>query len=589
MGSRRRGKRFWSQGEPFVWASGAALAAVLALTGVLIWVILSNGLGVFWPAAVAQVELSDGQVVLGQWMREATNSDTAVRSVQLKTGNRDLDSQRQDFHWFELDAIRQRTYPPEVYVLERVEHGNLYGLLDGLKTPQLELPASRSHASRGNASVSTLRVASPRTQSVRDLRSHAERGNEVPASADLSQRFRAALAEVRQRRSAEIEPLAARLSTLNYQLQDLRKTILKAEYRQQQAGRSLPEIATRVAELRERERRLMQESDRLVADKQTREAALREQGATFRVGAGTLHTVALADIVRSYQPNSMGLLSKLGHYASKVWELLASEPRESNTEGGLFPAIFGTVMLVFLMAVSCFPLGVLAGVYLGEYAREGWLVRLVRIAVNNLAGIPSIVYGIFGLGFFVYGLGGLLDHWLYPERVAANISTFGTGGVLWASLTLGLLTIPVVIVSTEEALRTIPRVFRESSHALGATKLQTLLRVLLPIASPGIMTGFILAMARAAGEVAPLMITGVVKLAPTLPVDGQAPFFHPDRKFMHLGFHIFDIAFQSPNVEATKPMVFVTTTLLVLIVLTMSSVAIYLRNSLRKRFSSRAM
>ena len=178
---------------------------------------------------------------------------------------------------------------------------------------------------------------------------------------------------------------------------------------------------------------------------------------------------------------------------------------------------------------------------------------------------------------------------MYPERVAANISTFGTGGVLWASLTLGLLTIPVVIVSTEEALRTIPRVFRESSHALGATKLQTLLRVLLPIASPGIMTGFILAMARAAGEVAPLMITGVVKLAPTLPVDGQAPFFHPDRKFMHLGFHIFDIAFQSPNVEATKPMVFVTTTLLVLIVLTMSSVAIYLRNSLRKRFSSRAM
>ena len=364
---------------------------------------------------------------------------------------------------------------------------------------------------------------------------------------------------------------------------------MKAEYRQQQADRNLPKIAARIVELREREREIMRESDGLVADKQTREAALREHAAVFRVGAGALHTVALADIVRSYQPNSMGLLSKLGHYASKVWELLASEPRESNTEGGLFPAIFGTVMLVFLMAVSCFPLGVLAGVYLGEYAREGWLVRLVRIAVNNLAGIPSIVYGIFGLGFFVYGMGGLLDHWLYPERVAANISTFGTGGVLWASLTLGLLTIPVVIVSTEEALRTIPRVFRESSHALGATKLQTLLRVLLPMASPGIMTGFILAMARAAGEVAPLMITGVVKLAPTLPLDGQTPFFHPDRKFMHLGFHIFDIAFQSPNVEATKPMVFVTTTLLVLIVLTMSSVAIYLRNRMRKRFSSRVM
>ena len=549
VGERRGGQRFWSQGEPFVWASGAALAAVLALTGVLIWVVLSNSLGVFWPAPVAQVELADGRIVLGQWMREATNADTAVRSVQLKTGNRELDAQHQDFHWYELPAIRQRTYPAEIYVLERAEHGNLYGLLDSLKTPHWEMPAGEA----------------------------------------LPQRFLSALAEVRRQQTADIGPLAARLAALNYQLQDLRKAILKAEYRRKQAGRSTAEGTAHLAELRQQERQSMQDSDRLTADKQAREAALRENVALFRVGTGTPHTVALADIVRSYQPNSMGLWSKLGHYLGKVWELLASEPRESNTEGGLFPAIFGTVMLVFLMAASCFPLGVLAGVYLGEYAREGWLVRLVRIAVNNLAGIPSIVYGIFGLGFFVYGIGGLLDQWLYPERVAANISTFGTGGVLWASLTLGLLTIPVVIVSTEEALRTIPRVFRESSHALGATKLQTLLRVLLPMASPGIMTGFILAMARAAGEVAPLMITGVVKLAPSLPVDGQAPYFHPDRKFMHLGFHIFDIAFQSPNVEATKPMVFVTTTLLVLIVLTMSSVAICLRNRMRQRFASRAM
>jgi phosphate transport system permease protein len=245
--------------------------------------------------------------------------------------------------------------------------------------------------------------------------------------------------------------------------------------------------------------------------------------------------------------------------------------------------------LVFIMAITCFPLGVLAGVYLGEYAKDGLLVKTVRIAVNNLAGIPSIVYGIFGLGFFVYGIGGWLDDWLYPHLVDANKMVFGTGGLLWASLTLGLLTVPVVIVSTEEALRTIPSAVRASSLALGATKFQTLARVLLPMSSPGIMTGFILAMARAAGEVAPLMITGVVKLAPTLPVDGQFPFFHPDRKFMHLGFHIFDIGFQSPNVEASKPMVFVTTLLLVLIVLVMSSVAIYLRNSMRRRYQSREM
>ena len=156
-------------------------------------------------------------------------------------------------------------------------------------------------------------------------------------------------------------------------------------------------------------------------------------------------------------------------------------------------------------------------------------------------------------------------------------------------MTLGLLTVPVVIVATEEALHTIPRGFREGSYALGATKFQTLVRVLIPMASPGIMTGFILAMARAAGEVAPLMITGVVKLAPNLPLDGHFPFFHFDRKFMHLGFHIYDIAFQSPNVEATKPMVYVTTLLLVLIVLVMSSLAISLRNRMRKRYQSRAI
>jgi phosphate transport system permease protein len=203
--------------------------------------------------------------------------------------------------------------------------------------------------------------------------------------------------------------------------------------------------------------------------------------------------------------------------------------------------------------------------------------------VNNLAGIPSIVYGIFGLGFFIYGIGHGIDTLFFPESLPTP--TFGTGGLLWASLTLALLTVPVVIVSTEEALGAIPREMREGSYALGSTKFQTLVRILLPMASPGIMTGLILAMARAAGEVAPLMITGVVKLAPSLPIDGNFPFFHLDRKFMHLGFHIYDIGFQSPNVEAAKPMVFVTTLLLVLIVLLMSSVAIRLRNKMKKRYT----
>lgn len=552
----RRGKRFWRQGEPLVWATGAALAAVLSLTVILIVVVLSNGLGVFWPAAIARVRLTDGSTLLGQRIRSETNPDTQEASVQFRTGNRELDPQRQDFRWLKQETIAELSYPEEVMVLERTGDGNLYGVLVGVLTPGL-----------------------------------------APTSGDVHEQLHAALGALRRRQQDEIEPLAARLSTLNRQLQQLRYETLKREYKKKQALRDkmgapaedTARVDAALADLHARQDQIKQESDRLAADKLAREAELRASVAVFHVASGQEHPIPLVSVVRAYRPNAMSLPAKLRHYLAKVVELLTDEPRESNTEGGLFPAIFGTVMLVFLMSICCFPLGVLAGVYLGEYAREGPLVRLVRIAVNNLAGIPSIVYGIFGLGFFVYGIGGVLDRWFFPERVEAGITTYGTGGILWASMTLGLLTVPVVIVSTEEALRTIPRGIREGSYALGATKSQTLARVLLPMASPGIMTGFILAMARAAGEVAPLMITGVVKLAPSLPLDGQFPFFHPDRKFMHLGFHIFDIGFQSPNVEASKPMVFVTALLLVLIVLAMSGLAIWLRNRMRKRFQSRAI
>ena len=303
----------------------------------------------------------------------------------------------------------------------------------------------------------------------------------------------------------------------------------------------------------------------------------------FVIADGREKSLPLATIVRFYRSNDMGLFTKIGHYFNKLAELLTDDPREANTEGGIFPAIFGTVLLVFVMSITSFPFGVIAGIYLGVYAREGWLLRLVRIAVNNLAGIPSIVFGIFGLAFFVYGFGARIDQLFFAERLPEP--TFGTGGILWASLTLGLLTLPVVIVTTEEGLRTIPASFRDSSLALGATRWQTLYRVLLPTASPAILTGFILAMARAAGEVAPLMITGVVKLAPSLAIDSTFPFLHLDRKFMHLGFHIYDVSCQSPNIEAAKPMVYVTTLLLVAIVLVLTSSSVWVRGRLRRRLS----
>jgi phosphate transport system permease protein len=516
---------------------------MLSLVFLLLGVVMLNGLGVFWPSAVAQVTLANGSRILGERVHSQMNPDTGQRSTQFKTGNREQDAARQDFRWAPDSTIRAVAYPPEVWALERSENGNFYGFFQRVDGP------------------------------------------DVARSADVTpqEQLATAIDCVRRKALAEVAPLAAQLLALGNQLQTAQEDLRRLKYR------GVADRDERIVALQARSQQIKQQSDRLVAQQQQRMAELRRNVGVFRVPAGRDVPVALVDIVRCYQPNAMGWMAKCRHYVVKVGELLWDNPRESNTEGGLFPAIFGTVMLIFVMAVTCFPLGVLAGIYLGEYAKEGLFVRIVRIAVNNLAGIPSIVYGIFGLAFFVYGVGGLVDEWCFPERVAAGTPTFGTGGILWASLTLGLLTIPVVIVSTEEALRAIPRGIREGSLALGATKFQTLARVLAPMASPGMMTGFILAMARAAGEVAPLMITGVVKLAPQLPIDGSFPFFHLDRKFMHLGFHIYDVGFQSPNVEASKPMVFVTTLLLLAIVLAMTSVAIGLRNRMRRRYQLRTI
>jgi phosphate transport system permease protein len=550
--------RFWRRGEPLVWTTAAALAGMLALVFALLAVVLWNGLGVFWPGQVAEVTLTDGTKFLGEEIRSAVNPDNGVTSVQFKTGNREQDPQRQDFCWIKQDAIREIDHPAGVYVLERMEHGDFYGYVKRVAGPDVA-PSS-----------------------------------DAPPAETLAR----ALDAVRRKSAEQIAPIAAELFALSNRLQRTQGKLLRLQYEKDRAaaGGEIPlpqgpqtDLDRQIAELQAERDRIKEQSDRLVDQQRQRTAELRRNVVVMANAAGKETPIALADIVRAYNPNAMGFWAKSGHYLSKVGDLLWDNPRESNTEGGLFPAIFGTVMLIFLMAITCFPLGVLAGVYLGEYAKEGFFVRLVRIAVNNLAGIPSIVYGVFGFGFFVYGVGGLMDRCLFPEWVAANTPTFGTGGILWASLTLGLLTVPVVIVSTEEALRAIPRATREGSLALGATKFQTLLRVLVPMASPGMMTGFILAMARAAGEVAPLMITGVVKLAPQMPLDGAFPFIHPDRKFMHLGYHIYDLSCQSPNVEANKPMVFVTTLLLLLIVLAMSSVAIYLRNRMRKRYQVRTI
>ena len=523
--------KYWRIGEPMVWLSATALSLTLLTAIVLMIVIMVNGLGVFWPSEIHQLELKDGSHLAGQLMRTEPTADNSGLRRQYKIANRDLYGL--DFRWIDESQIVSEQVPKDMLVLERIEFGDFFGKLQSL----------------------------------------GKRDNLHPADLQMLQ---AALQDVRKERKG-LNELDEKLKETSYRLEELRLKKLKLDYNKVAAD------APEQVELATEKQQLQKDFSHLIEVQTSRINKVRQKVALFTDAGGLEKEIVLADIVQVYAPNTMTTIDKALFYGKKLVELFVDDPRESNTEGGLFPAIFGTVMLIFVMSLFSFPLGVIAAVYLREYAKEGTLVRIVRIAVNNLAGIPSIVYGIFGLGFFIYGIGHSIDVLFFPERLPTP--TFGTGGLLWASLTLALLTVPVVIVSTEEALGAIPREMREGSYALGATKFQTLVRILLPMASPGIMTGLILAMARAAGEVAPLMITGVVKLAPALPIDGHFPFLHLDRKFMHLGFHIYDIGFQSPNVEAAKPMVFVTTLLLVLIVLVMSSVAIRLRNKMKKRYT----
>jgi phosphate transport system permease protein len=255
------------------------------------------------------------------------------------------------------------------------------------------------------------------------------------------------------------------------------------------------------------------------------------------------------------------------------WDFLSRPPEQGMEAGGVFPAIFGTVALVFLMTISVVPIGVLTAIYLREYTRpDSKITRLIRIAVNNLAGVPSIVFGLFGLGFFVGFIGVGMDSIFF----SGSGPVWGQPAIIWASLTLSLLTLPVVIVSTEEALKTIPRELKDASYALGATKLQTIVRVVVPQALPGVFTGAILAISRGAGEVAPIMFTGAAYYLPHLPTK-------LNDQFMELGYHIYVMATQSPDVEKTKPILFGTVLVLLVLTFLLNFVGIMIRSRIRRR------
>lgn len=624
-----------ARGEPMVWLTGGCIAtAVLMIVGLLGFIIL-RGSTTFWPGALERLELADGTVVMGEYSREDVDRRTqedfdagaepvSMRRVLYKTGNYDITGE--DFTWVSDSDVTKRTFAEWGLVVERLAWGNAYGTLEAVidDGQRIEEPAE---AWKKFGEIHPHMVA---------LRGDLE-------AIEKKQMGRIA----REHEEMRIERRGA----------------------QRRFGEGSPQLQDLVRQHEQREQELAREHERLGAQVEEIRAEMAKYRIEIRAPSGQIIPeersqpdvpMQIAQVVRAYPANQLGFFGKLGVYFSRWGEYLGGEPREANSEGGVFPAIIGTVLLTFIMIIFVVPIGVIAAIYLREYARQGLLVSMVRISVNNLAGVPSIVYGVFGLGFFCYGVGAWIDggpenpfapgawftllvttlvlvlgaiavsavtrrlnsesikvegssraRWLgvasfllwasaavivfmmiarvpffegfYNDRLPDP--TLRKSAMIWASLTLAILTLPVVIVATEEALAAVPRSMREGSYACGASKWQTIRRIVLPRALPGIMTGMILAIARGAGEVAPLMLVGAVKLAPELPLSLDAPWFGSDRSFMHLGFHIFDLGFQSRNSEAARSMVYTTTLLLIAIVVTLNVAAIVVRSRLRRAFT----
>lgn len=533
-----------AEGIPWIWVCAGALVTILLMISALFGVIVSQGLSALWPRDVIQIQ-KESTSALGLSMRQEEGSDSetgekVIRKV-IYQANRDFGVN--EFAFIPARYLEGAEKPLHLWFVERREWGPFIGRIQQLdpSTNELEdIPTDvlQRMIEEGNARKKEIKAI--------------EKG----AMADINSKMEALRLDARG--------IDQRLET---------GELAEATGQQQisEISRKMEEL-TKSYELISTEVQILQSADEKIQ-------------VTLVAENGQSKQLPVSQLLRAFKPNELSIAEKIGIFISRLWGFVSEEPREANTEGGVFPALFGTVAMTIIMTVFVLPVGVITAVYMREIAKQGMLVSLVRIAVNNLAGVPSIVYGVFGVGFFCYTVGASIDQLFFEEKLPNP--TYGTGGILWASLTLALLTVPVVIVSTEEALSAVPRSLREASYGCGATRMQTLWNIVLPKALPGVMTGLILAMARAVGEVAPLLMTGVVKLAPALPIDNQFPFIHLERSFMHLGFHIYDLGFQSRSTELSRPMVFASTTLLVAVVLLLNFVAIKVRSQLRKRFEGR--
>jgi phosphate transport system permease protein len=522
------------KGEPLVWLTAAGLAFGVAMALGLFCLIFVKGVSSFWPRQIELMEISQNgttEIIAGYVTQETQRRDmegVLHDEIQVFRGNRDLNGEA--FKYIDRQDIKSSSRPDSILLVERLEYGPAI-----VYPVALESPTGRIDATSPEFTPALERLLKQGKLDRKEL-------------LDIERKKIGAI-------SRELEVLG----------------------RAERAGSVAPELATK------RRAELQGEFEKLQAEASVIRAKMAESRFLATAADGRELAFPAGNLLGVFASNRASFFERVGEMFHRMKKFISEDPREANTEGGVFPAIFGTVVMTLVMSFFVTPFGVIAAIYLREYAKQGLMVRIVRISVNNLAGVPSIVFGVFGLAFFVYFVGGGIDQWFFADKLPTP--TYGTPGILWASLTLAILTLPVVIVATEEALSAVPRGVREAALACGASKWQTIQRIVLPASLPGILTGVILAMARGAGEVAPLMLVGVVKLAATLPIDDIAPFIHPERKFMHLGFHIFDLGFQSPDAEAAKPIVFATALLLILVVVTLNLTAILIRNRLKKRFA----
>ncbi len=551
--------KWYKSGSPWIWlTAGAVSVSLVSVLGVLLF-IGWKGLSFFWPAPVYEWQVattSHGeQRIIGEvYNREAIpisqllaagvelpqsvqgeDRSDSIDRLLIKVGNREREAL--DFINLLESSIISTQLPSDVLVIERARNGNFYGV-----------PVAYHN---GDSTTTTPEKIAVQLAS-------------GMVAADV---IRSELQDIQSNQ----------ISSINWQLEQLRLERRKLAMNGELSEAVEARLVLNTEELQNQYQHLEQRLHLLREQNSLQSLQIKEMG-------GDIVTIPVATIIDAWAPNQMNWTQKVEHWFQQVKKFVSDNPREANSEGGVFPAIFGTVFMVLLMSIIVTPLGVIAAIYLHEYAKKNALTRMIRIAVINLAGVPSIVYGVFGLGFFVYMVGGSVDELFFSSALPS--ATFGTPGILWSSITLAILTLPVVIVSTEEGLSRIPNSVRHGSLALGATQAETIMKIVLPMASPAIMTGLILAVARAAGEVAPLMLVGVVKLAPALPVDGNFPYVHLDRKFMHLGFHIYDVGFQSPNIEAARPLVYATSFLLVSVIIGLNLTAIGIRNYLREKYRS---